>query len=228
MFDVAVHVRTRTLAVEKSIKADSEAYAEAECQDSDPDGWKRPKFLRKCLWECVGTLLSGIRAARDAALTDGLESGEGRYNGSGADGPLAGLDKDVYDATKRGMGEGKVGDGGDAAKKGEEAAREFTILLATDDMQLRPQMVEILRPYGTVYFSSGVVLHTSKAGGSSSQRLPTMAEFFLMSRSHTIIEAGSYISTFAYFAGLMGNGTLSGVRMNHNRCRLKHEHVAGL
>jgi len=55
-------------------------------------------------------------------------------------------------------------------------------------------------------------MHTSKAGGSLMARLPTMGEFFLMAKAHTIIEAGSYISTFAYFSGLVGNGTLAGFK----------------
>ncbi|CAI5515353.1 unnamed protein product [Closterium sp. Naga37s-1] len=43
------------------------------------------------------------------------------------------------------------------------------------------------------------------------QRMPTMAEFFLMAKAHTLIEAGSYMSTFAYFAGLLGNATLASI-----------------
>lgn len=39
-------------------------------------------------------------------------------------------------------------------------------------------------------------------------RLPTMAEFFLLGKSHVIVELDDYLSTFSYFAALLGNGTV--------------------
>lgn len=85
------------------------------------------------------------------------------------------------------------------------------ILLATDNQLLRPVFVDKLAEYGTVFYSSGAITHSSKHSGEQADLLPTMAEFYLMSRSHVILEAGSYISTFAHFAGLLGNGTLAGL-----------------
>ncbi|GJP41977.1 hypothetical protein CLOM_g1581 [Closterium sp. NIES-68] len=285
-FDVGFHVRTRTLAVEKVIKQSADTYQEADCEDPDdsPDTssssssssttstsststsstsssgggggggggggrgnstYPRPKFLRNCFWECIGGILSTLRSMR-VPLTS-KEPANSRHPSSSSS---------SSSSSREGSREG---------------TREFSIFLATDDEENRPEFVSRLAQYGTVYFSSGAIFHTSKAGGSGgteglessswvtgadsssnrsssrrsssssslsvsstsgdipgsvARRLPTMAEFFLLSKARTIIEAGSYISTFAYFAGLLGNGTLSSVDMKGGQCRLHHEHVA--
>ncbi|CAI7872976.1 unnamed protein product, partial [Closterium sp. NIES-53] len=269
-FDVGFHVRTRTLALEKVVRQSGDTYQDADCQDpedspaiststsSSSTGSSttsasasatspRPRFLRNCLWECIGGILSTLRSMRDdlpiSTTTDPSNSRGGSSSSS--------------------------------------SSSEFSIFLATDDEEHRAEFVARLAEYGTVFFSSGGIFHTSKAGGSAgsgngsgiggsvgaeglessslgmgvegnnessssgsragvngtgyssatipervTQRLPTMAEFFLLSKARTIIEAGSYISTFAYFAGLLGNGTLSSVDMKSGQCRLHHEHVA--
>lgn len=173
-FDVALHVRTRTLAVEKAVKKDTEQYAATECLDKDEVEANRPKFLRECLWECIGVILGTLKSS----------------------------------------------------VKKERGIEGLSIFLATDDELLRPVFVQKLQKYGTVFYSSGKVLHTSKTGGASNERLPTMAEYYLMAKANTLIEAGSYISTFAYFASLLGNGTLSGINMKNGGCRLRYEHKA--
>ncbi|CAI7780880.1 unnamed protein product, partial [Closterium sp. NIES-53] len=272
-FDVGFHVRTRTLALEKVVRQSGDTYQDADCQDpedspaiststsSSSTGSSttsasasatspRPRFLRNCLWECIGGILSTLRSMRD----------------------------DLPSSTTTDPSNSR---GGSSSSSSSSSSSEFSIFLATDDEEHRAEFVARLAEYGTVFFSSGGIFHTSKAGGSAgsgngsgiggsvgaeglessslgmgvegnndssssgsragvngtgyssatipervTQRLPTMAEFFLLSKARTIIEAGSYISTFAYFAGLLGNGTLSSVDMKSGQCRLHHEHVA--
>ncbi|CAI5476348.1 unnamed protein product [Closterium sp. Yama58-4] len=84
---------------------------------------------------------------------------------------------------------------------------------AADNEALRPEFVRRLARLGTVFYSTGSIVHLSKTASTDMerQRMPTMAEFFLMAKAHTLIEAGSYMSTFAYFAGLLGNATLASI-----------------
>lgn len=116
VFDIAFHVRTRTLAVEKAVKKDTEKYTASECQDA-PGTPEVPKFLRKCLWDCIGVILETLRANLEA----NLDKGRG---------------------AKRGEGGGGQG-------------RGLTILLATDDAELRPEFVRRLERHGTVFYSAG-------------------------------------------------------------------------
>ncbi|CAI5501638.1 unnamed protein product [Closterium sp. Naga37s-1] len=55
-FDIALHVRTRSLAVEKAVKSDTEGYLKGECEDWDRAAVVRPPYLRTCLWACIGHL----------------------------------------------------------------------------------------------------------------------------------------------------------------------------
>ncbi|CAI5980585.1 unnamed protein product [Closterium sp. NIES-64] len=48
-FDIALHVRTRSLAVEKAVKRDTEGYLKGECEDWDRAAVVRPPYLRTCL-----------------------------------------------------------------------------------------------------------------------------------------------------------------------------------
>ncbi|CAI5968832.1 unnamed protein product [Closterium sp. NIES-64] len=48
-FDIALHVRTRSLAVEKAVKGDTEGYLKGECEDWDRAAVVRPPYLRTCL-----------------------------------------------------------------------------------------------------------------------------------------------------------------------------------
>lgn len=105
----------------------------------------------------------------------------------------------------------------------------LSILLATDNEALRPRFVEKLSRLGDVYFSKGSIVHLSKSASTDVERLPTMAEFYLMAKSHTIIEAGSYVSTFAYFAALFGNGTLASIDwFRGGGCGLKLTHQGAI
>jgi len=56
-----------------------------------------------------------------------------------------------------------------------------------------------------------------------------MAEFYLMAKSHTIIRSRVLRSTFAYFAGLFGNGSLASIDWFRGRgCGLKLTHQGAL
>jgi len=107
--------------------------------------------------------------------------------------------------------------------------RGLDILLATDNEALRPSFVDRLDPFGTVYYSWGSSSTRPSLPSEEAERLPTMAEFHLMSRSHTILEAGSYISTFAYFSGSWATGTLAGIEwLPSGKCALKKVHKGQL
>ncbi|GJP35328.1 hypothetical protein CLOM_g19831 [Closterium sp. NIES-68] len=213
-FDIALHVRTRSLAIEKSVKRDTEEYLKGECEDWDRAAVVRPPYLRTCLWACIGhlvrelkpTLLQQRRQAEKRLRKEGSQEGEkGRGEAGGREGEQEGVGE-----------EDEEGDDGD-----------LNIFLATDDVEHRMEFVALLKPHGVVYFSAGDIYHTSKASpGSLDRGLPTMAEFFMMSKSRAIIEAGPYISTFAYFAALAGNGTLAGVSTQNGGCQLRPEHLA--
>jgi hypothetical protein len=81
----------------------------------------------------------------------------------------------------------------------------LSIFLATDNLSLRPYFVESLSRFGPVHYSDGDVAHTSKHGVEH-DNLPTIAEFYLLSKSHTLIHAG-VMSTFGLFSRFLGNGS---------------------
>jgi len=104
---------------------------------------------------------------------------------------------------------------------------EFNIFLATDSEELRKQYVEALSQYGSVYYSSGKVVHTSKTPDRES-KLSTMAEFYLLSRAYVLVSFTKYISTFAMFAAMYGNTTLLGGLALESHCNFAPEHIGEL
>ena len=97
------------------------------------------------------------------------------------------------------------------------------IFVATDNEEMRPHFVSRLLKFGTVWFSTGSVIHMSKQS-QSSQKLPTAAEFYLLSKADHILQADAVISTFAEFAGHLGNGTMLLPRQYTPNCRFKYIH----
>eukprot|EP00897_Mesotaenium_endlicherianum_P008576 jgi/Mesen1/7747/ME000407S06970 len=159
-FDVAVHMRTRTTAVENRVGLKVCGPEDSKCMEAAKVRLKQEEklmsaYLMPVKWACVGALLKNVSRLKAPAQ------------------------------------------GGNAS---------LSIFLATDNELLRPRFVNFLKPYGPVYYSAGHVVHTSKGGSSS--KLPTMAEFYLLSKASHVIEVDNYISTFCLFAALFGNGTL--------------------
>jgi len=95
-----------------------------------------------------------------------------------------------------------------AGLHGPDRVRPLSIFLATDNQVLRPDFVKRLARYGVVYYNGADVAHVGVSASKDKGRLPTMAEFYLLGKSHIIVELDSYLSTFSYFSGLMGNGTI--------------------
>lgn len=112
-----------------------------------------------------------------------------------------------------GLGTGDLGSGS-----------RLSILLATDSEKLRPQFVDFLRPFGVVFFSSGKVTHLSKSRGGMEGKLPTLVEFYLLSKAALLVSHQRYVSTFALLAAMYGNGSLV-AGGDHKTCRYHVEHL---
>lgn len=204
MFDVALHVRTRPAAIE-AVKGGAGESVKVGCQDgpfSSTAATGKAKKGRHLL-AASGTA-AGVLAGGNGTVVD-----DGRQH------------EFLKDCLWNCLGHllerialGQVSDKPlDRSKVPSGKKRRLSVLLTTDNESLRPEFVQRLEALGTrVYYSTGNVVHLSKsASDDHMDRMPTMAEFFLMAKAHYILEAGSYISTFAQFAGLFGNGTLAGI-----------------
>ncbi|GJP41344.1 hypothetical protein CLOM_g1004, partial [Closterium sp. NIES-68] len=211
-FDVGLHIRTRTAVLERPDRLfaecegtargggggegggreEGESKEECERRQVEKEREKhRALYLNPLTWKCVGRLLTELGEQAR------IRKEEGR---SGRDGE-----------------EGAEDDAKGKAKQG----RALSIFLATDNEALRPEMVTRLAPYGVVYYNGAEVAHVGVSTDKHTGRLPTMAEFYLLGKSHVIVELDSYLSTFSYFAGLFGNGTIVSVPYkvtSINRC----------
>jgi len=111
MFDVSVHVRTRTEAVEHSHTNECEGDAGCRQRFMDAAQARTAKYLSPRLWGCIRKIIQKRKV------------------------DLFGL---------------------------RTPTRPFTIFLATDNQEMRNAFVDRLATMGTVYYSSGKVVHTSK------------------------------------------------------------------
>ncbi|CAI7838819.1 unnamed protein product [Closterium sp. NIES-54] len=96
------------------------------------------------------------------------------------------------------------------------------IFVSTDTEVFLSQVVENLRPFGEVYFSVSPAVHLSKSGGDY---LATLADFALLSKGAVLLSFTRYISTFAIFAGMLGNGTVIADPALEHTCRFDVEHM---
>ncbi|CAI7808303.1 unnamed protein product [Closterium sp. NIES-54] len=196
MFDVALHIRTRPAAIEQIRGRGEEELSRVGCEDAEEEDeetgaaskgkkGKSHEFLKGCLWDCIASLLEKLQQDK-AARSMARDAAGGETRGSSS--------------SRR-------------DRRSRSSSGPLTILLTTDNEALRPEFVRRLARLGSVFYSTGSIVHLSKTASTDMerQRMPTMAEFFLMAKAHTLIEAGSYMSTFAYFAGLLGNATLASI-----------------
>ncbi|CAI5960314.1 unnamed protein product [Closterium sp. NIES-65] len=203
MFDVALHIRTRPAAIEQIRGRGDEELSRVGCEDAEEDeeeagaGSKGKKgktheFLKGCLWDCIASLLEKLQQDKAARSMARDAAGGGTRGGSSSS------------SNSRDRG---------SSSSSSSSSGPLMILLTTDNEALRPEFVRRLARLGSVFYSTGSIVHLSKTASTDMerQRMPTMAEFFLMAKAHTLIEAGSYMSTFAYFAGLLGNATLASI-----------------
>ncbi|CAI5935041.1 unnamed protein product [Closterium sp. NIES-64] len=201
-FDVAVHVRTRTLAVEKAVKPGSTDTQWQGCTDAGAKP-SASAFLQDCLWRCVLSTIT-LLAANSTTTTSSSSS-------SGGDRAVA----------------QPVGLAG-----GEGGRRRVSVFVATDNEELRPVFVERLqRMEGAhVYWSAAAVRHTSKAGadGHAGQGgLHGLADWWLLSRASAVLQV-AHASSFAYFAALFANSTFASISTLNGRCDVHYEHIAEL
>ncbi|GJP45906.1 hypothetical protein CLOM_g5243, partial [Closterium sp. NIES-68] len=103
----------------------------------------------------------------------------------------------------------------------------LTIFIATDTDDVRPAIVKFLRPFGRVYFSNAPAIHLSKSRTQGSH-LSTLGDFLMLSKASVVVSFTRYISTFAMFAAMLGNGTLVAEPESESHCRFVVEHLADL
>ncbi|CAI7798556.1 unnamed protein product [Closterium sp. NIES-53] len=101
----------------------------------------------------------------------------------------------------------------------------LTIFIATDTDEVRPAMVKFLRPFGRVFFSNAPAIHLSKSRSQGSH-LSTLGDFLMLSKASVVVSFTRYISTFAMFAAMLGNGTLVAQPESESNCRFVVEHLA--
>ncbi|GJP46180.1 hypothetical protein CLOM_g5497 [Closterium sp. NIES-68] len=183
MFDVALHIRTRPAAIEQIRGRGDEELSRVGCEDAEEEEESVGKKAKahEFLKGCLWDCIASL------------------------------LEKIQQDKAARGTATDAASGG--SGGRSSSSSGPLTILLTTDNEALRPEFVRRLARLGSVFYSTGSIVHLSKTASTDMerQRMPTMAEFFLMAKAHTLIEAGSYMSTFAYFAGLLGNATLASI-----------------
>ncbi|CAI5463649.1 unnamed protein product [Closterium sp. Yama58-4] len=101
----------------------------------------------------------------------------------------------------------------------------LTIFIATDTDEVRPAIVKFLRPFGRVFFSNAPAIHLSKSQSQGSH-LGTLGDFLMLSKAAVVVSFTRYISTFAMFAAMLGNGTLVAQPESESNCRFVVEHLA--
>ncbi|CAI5470523.1 unnamed protein product [Closterium sp. Yama58-4] len=199
-FDVAVHVRTRTLAVEKAVKPGSTDTQWQGCTDADAHPPASP-FMQDCLWRCVLSTVALLAANSTTSTSSSSSSGSSGH-----------------------------ADTQSVPSAGERGGRGVSVFVATDNEELRPAFVERLqRMEGAhVYWSAAAVRHTSKAGtdGQAGQGgLHGLADWWLLSRASAVLQV-AHASSFAYFAALFANSTFASISTLNGRCDVHYEHIA--
>ncbi|CAI5513499.1 unnamed protein product, partial [Closterium sp. Naga37s-1] len=91
--------------------------------------------------------------------------------------------------------------------------------------EVRPAIVKFLRPFGRVFFSNAPAIHLSKSRSQGSH-LSTLGDFLMLSKASVVVSFTRYISTFAMFAAMLGNGTLVAQPESESNCRFVVEHLA--
>ncbi|CAI5952589.1 unnamed protein product [Closterium sp. NIES-64] len=234
MFDIALHMRTRPLSIEgkggggagrgsnvEDGSAATNELAHVGCVDDDGTGEeKRPRanatsaFLQRCLWSCLDSVIREV-VQKQGKVAPPLSAASNSFPQQ----PLS-----IFLATDS-----------------EELRGELVNRLSAygDVYYSTGAVVHSSKSATSVAGTSGEGAHsaarpsrdegpgdsTTATGGSKDElsstaipqgklawNLPTMGEFFLLSRAHAIIEAGEYVSSFAYQAALLGNGTLAGIK----------------
>ncbi|CAI5519961.1 unnamed protein product [Closterium sp. Naga37s-1] len=101
----------------------------------------------------------------------------------------------------------------------------LTIFIATGTDEVQPAIVKFLRPFGRVFFSNAPAIHLSKSLSQGSH-LSTLGDFLMLSKPSVVVSFTRYISTFAMFAAMLGNGTLVAQPESESNCRFVVEHLA--
>ncbi|CAI5513788.1 unnamed protein product [Closterium sp. Naga37s-1] len=197
-FDVAVHVRTRTLAVEKAVKPGSTDTQWQGCTDAGAHPSTSP-FLQDCLWRCVLSTIALLAANSTTSTSTSTSSSVHADSQS------------LYLAGARGGRRVAVF----VATDNEELRPAFVERLQ------RMGGVQ-------VYWSAAAVRHTSKAGadGQAGQGgLHGLADWWLLSRASAVLQV-AHASSFAYFAALFANSTLASISTLNDHCDVHYEHIA--
>eukprot|EP00271_Cylindrocystis_brebissonii_P015837 TRINITY_DN38883_c0_g1_i1.p1 TRINITY_DN38883_c0_g1~~TRINITY_DN38883_c0_g1_i1.p1 ORF type:complete len:1270 (+),score=205.39 TRINITY_DN38883_c0_g1_i1:501-4310(+) len=188
-FDFGVHIRTRPAALESAHPC---GVGDRTCM-AKSDSLKRrtlAEFSNPDMWCCVGAYIQEV-AIHLRRREESLRQGVSLADVMG---------KEWVVNETSGLG------------------RRLSIFLAIDNEEIRPEMVKYLRLYGDVYYNGGAVAHTAVASAGSQGRLPTMAEFFLLSKAGTALELSHQLSTFSQISVLIGNGTLVTLPSDPQKC----------
>ncbi|CAI5476064.1 unnamed protein product [Closterium sp. Yama58-4] len=195
-FDVAVHVRTRTLAVEKAVKPGSTDTQWQGCTDAGAKP-SAPPFLQDCLWRCVLSTIS-LLAANSTTSSSGSSSGRADVQSVPWAGGRGGRRLTVFVATDD-----------------EELRPAFVERL---------QRMEGARVYWSAaavrHTSKAGVDGQAGQGG-----LHGLADWWLLSRASAVLQV-AHASSFAYFASLFANSTFASVSTLNGRCDVHYEHIA--
>eukprot|EP00245_Coleochaete_scutata_P003134 TRINITY_DN14484_c0_g1_i1.p1 TRINITY_DN14484_c0_g1~~TRINITY_DN14484_c0_g1_i1.p1 ORF type:complete len:381 (+),score=78.61 TRINITY_DN14484_c0_g1_i1:45-1145(+) len=81
------------------------------------------------------------------------------------------------------------------------------IYMATDNEDMRMEIVERLRQFGNVFYQDSPVVHTSH-DKEEMDRMPTMVDFYFLSQADVQVGLQAYLSTFSETAAILSNATL--------------------
>ncbi|CAI7738100.1 unnamed protein product [Closterium sp. NIES-53] len=195
-FDVAVHVRTRTLAVEKAVKPGSTDTQWQGCTDAGAHPSTSP-FLQDCLWRCVLSTIA-LLAANSTTSTSTSSS-------------VHADSQSLYLAGARGGRRVAVL----VATDNEELRPAFVERLQ------RMGGVQVFWSAAAVRHTS-----KAGADGQAGQGgLHGLADWWLLSRASAVLQV-AHASSFAYFAALFANSTLASISTLNDHCDVHYEHIA--
>ncbi|CAI5972849.1 unnamed protein product [Closterium sp. NIES-64] len=226
-FDMALHVRGRPSKVELGCANGDLSCLQLQQQQQREQQEREQQelvasLLRPSRWHCIVRLAQFLRMKKAAALLSSAASVDAAADSAGGG-----------DATASASAAAEEAGGTAAAAAAAAAAGAGTSASPPDPSnassrgtdEVRPAMVKFLRPFGRVFFSNAPAIHLSKSLSQGSH-LSTLGDFLMLSKPSVVVSFTRYISTFAMFAAMLGNGTLVAQPESESNCRFVVEHLA--